>query len=246
MVLEKEIGGIGRKISRTHDSNTTTEILKSLWRWKLLTTAALSAMFFRDLKPHPAYPRLHYLRKKKLIAPVTNPFGQRFLWALTRTGFESIKPDLPPLREEKFRSQNQERDHLVTAILLGDSVLSQSPAESWFTDQELRSYEPKLFPVWVPRSDKHRADGYWKIGNGALQKIFGLEVDPSCNLNADYQSISAYYRLQDGVDGVNWFCGSIAKAEIIHRLVRDADESSQAKHCFFTVADFYRAGWGAT
>lgn len=232
--------------SLPYGSNTTKEILMFLWRWKLLSTAALSVRFFPHLMPHSAYKRFAGLRKKELIGMVADPTCQKFLWALTRKGFEVIKHELPLLREEGFKSENQEHDYLVTAIHLGDSILDNADASWVFTEQELRRYDPELYPEWVPKSSLHRCDGLWKIGVGSDRKIFGLEVELSSKRDCDYHLVSKHYSRHTGINGVIWVCPSNAMARRLHRLVRDKDESQEDKHCFFTVPDFQSDGWGAS
>ena len=95
-------------------------LLKFLWRWKLLSTAALTEAFFKDRSPITAYVRLWHLKEANFIQLVSESGGKEFYWCLAPKGFGAIQNSLPDLAELGFKSKNIEHDALVTAVHLGD------------------------------------------------------------------------------------------------------------------------------
>lgn len=225
--------------------NVDCDLLLFLWRWKLLSTAALSARFFSKLKPHSAYKRIQKLRRKSLITAVSDAHGEKFLWSLTRKGFQSITSFLPLLREEGFKSENPEHDFLVSAVHLGDTLFDHASGQDIFSEQELRRVHPDFFPSWVPSSAVHRPDGYWRFGGDSSREAIALEVELSPKKDCDYHAVSKFYGRCLGVRRVVWVCGSETLARRVHSRLLEPEKGAKDQHSFFLVSDFEKLGWGA-
>lgn len=150
------------------------EILYFLWRWKVATTRALTVGFFADRSPVTAYKRLWKLERGKVIQSIAVDRQARHrVWTLSKLGFEILKQQyfLPELQEEGFRSENITHDLVTMAMHLGEYHLGCPSEVGLFTEQELRRLYPEMYPDWVPRSQRHRADGYWRVPIGNKTKI---------------------------------------------------------------------------
>ncbi len=226
-------------------SKHTDEILMFLWRWKVASTAALSARFFPDLQPHSAYKRILRLAKNELIAATCDGIGENFLWSLSRKGFEVVKSRLPKLREVGYRSEYPEHDHLVTAVHLGDDLLRPTPAFETWSEQELRRYEIESYPNWVPVSLLHRPDGYWRLRGGREYQAIALEVELSSKKESDYHGIAKFYARHAHVVRVIWLCPTEAMARRLNNFIQESQGVSQNQHSFFLVPDFEKHGWAA-
>lgn len=126
------------------------KILRYLWRWKVLSTAALTEKFFPERSPITAYTRLWHLQDGNYIRLIPLSDGKRFVWGLDQKGLASIKNQLPDLREIGFKSENVEHDHLVSAIHIGEWLTTTTSDDYFFSEQELRRFHLDQYPEWVP------------------------------------------------------------------------------------------------
>jgi predicted transcriptional regulator len=97
-------------------------IMKYIWRWKVATTAALTARFYPDYHwdTMTTYWKLWRLKKRGLVTIVQTNLAQEYVWALTTAGFKVLLPDMPSLKEKGFASENVAHDLMVQAAHLGD------------------------------------------------------------------------------------------------------------------------------
>ncbi len=121
-------------------------LLYFLWRWKLLSTAALTEAFFGDRSPITAYVRLWHLKAANYIQFVSDAGGTAFLWTIAPKGFHAIQDRLPDLAEAGFKSENVKHDSLVTALHLGEWLTGVPDAVEVFTEQEASPLPPRSLP----------------------------------------------------------------------------------------------------
>lgn len=222
-------------------------ILGSLWRWKLLTTAALAELHFQKLTPSYAHRRLLNLKAKNLIQWVylDGRHGRDFAWALTNKGYGIVQPSLPTLKQEGFRSEAVAHDHLVTAIHLGDWLSGLPKGCDVFTEQELRRFHVEHYPDWIPRSNIRRPDGYWRTIVDGEPATVALEVEMSQKTDSEYRETVQFYSVRRSLLRVVWVVlyPSIGKA--ILNAINDIKGDGMRLHDFILLKDFLAQGWGS-
>jgi hypothetical protein len=222
------------------------EILIDLWRWKLLSTAAITEKHFPDQRPASAYNRLWRLRHEGLISTVHlsgKKADRAFLWTLSPKGFKEIMPHLDSMKEQGFRSEAIEHDWLVTAVHLGEWLKGVPPGCEHVSEQELRRFHTNQYPNWIPRMEDRRPDGYWRIRKGAKFGTVALEVELSQKSPTDYRSIAASYELEESIYRVLW----VVKSKSISTLIENQRGAVNPNSCFNYVlaSEFLEKGWDA-
>lgn len=152
-------------------------LLDFLWRWQLASTSVLSARFYPERSPRQAYERLRKLERGGLIQCYIVFNGRGYAWGITKRAFTDMVHHLPALQSEGFLSEDKEHDLLVSAIHLGDWLWEQPQGSEVFSEQQLRTYHPEVYPAWIPQSQSHRPDGYWYTGHTADGRTIALEVE---------------------------------------------------------------------
>jgi len=231
--------------SRNRNEFIESNLLVFLWRWKMCTTAGLSAQFFPALAPHSAYKRIHSLRQRGYICVITYSLGNSFLWALTRKGFDHVKTMIPPLKDIGFKSECIEHDHVASSFHIGDFILGIPNHIDVFTEQELRRHDDAFYPEWIPRTTLHRPDGYTVIRSDNEDRLIAFEVELSIKKESDYLNLGRFYRRLAGINNVLWLVKSDAIARRLNRLLSESENSKNSIHCFFLRPEFQKSGWGA-
>ncbi len=221
---------------KDHDLKT----LHFLWKWKVSTTSALANSIYPHISCKGAYSRLLNLTKSGLIRCDSDRTGKYHFWTLTKKGFQLVKPALPPLIEDGFESENKTHDLLVSAIHLGEGLFQEIPGLEYFTEQELRRYNPEFFPSWVPKSTRRTADGYWHIEEKS--QTVALEVELSQKSLSAYKTIVFYYQAHPEVTSVIWVVSKPAIANKIQEAIRTGN-AVKNKHNFVHLWDIYNDGW---
>jgi hypothetical protein len=219
-------------------------MLDFLWRWKVSTTSALAARFFPMAKVGTAYKRLWRLERAGFIRARCDDTASYFLWSLDKRGFAFVRSRLPQMREEGYLSENLKHDLVVTAVHLGDGLPGKLPRLEYATEQELRRYEPEYLQPWVPRSNRHRPDGYWQVNetNGPL--VIALEVELSSKTEADYESIGRFYSDYVEIHQVIWVVEKPQFADKIRSLLGKRS-NSETQHGFALLGQLSTLGWQA-
>ncbi len=221
------------------------ELLQFIWRWKLLSTAAICAKFFPLLKPYSAYQRLNRLERNGFIKAVRSSIDSEQTWTLTAKGFSIVKEMLPELKESGFKSEKIDHDQIVTAVHLGEQIFDCRPDIISFTEQELRRYDPEFYPRQIPKTKIHRPDGYWIASNGSQSKLIALEVELSSKKDSDYESVAMFYSDRIEVCDVIWIVNNIRFATRLESILKDTDSDRKVRHSFFILSDIKAHGWGA-
>jgi hypothetical protein len=152
---------------------------------------------------------------------------------------------LPELKESGFKSEKIDHDQIVTAVHIGDLLLTNAPHLQLFTEQELRRYEVEFYPEWVPKSKIHRPDGYWMSHGTSQSKLIALEVELSSKRDADYESVGMFYARRMEIRDVIWVVHNVKFASRIAKLICEAESGKRMRHSFFLVSDIKEFGWGA-
>lgn len=230
----------------TSYQETYRELIVFLWKWKISSTAALSAKFFSHLPQHSAYKKLRYLETTGLIQSGRERFSDLVIWTLTREGFESIRNVLPALKQEGFKSEFLDHDRIVTAVHIGDALLNRSLGLELLSEQQLRRYHGDSLPKWVPTSKLHRPDGYWcKTGENGEPKVVSLEVEISSKNDSDYHGIARFYSRHPSIGRVVWVCNNQRFATRLLERLKEGDPKAQHTHSFFILREIEKLGWGA-
>jgi len=191
------------------------------------------------------YNRLQDLTRFSFLEAKRDGIGQGTVWALTRSGYAAIRHRIPHLRSDGWQSENPLHDLLVSVVQLGD-WLKEIPAHvDYFTEQELRHFDFELYPEWVPKTELHRPDGYWRIrdGNGFL--TVALEVELHQKSRTEYAQVARFYDFQPSIDRVLWVVRGDAMAKMIQRTALDSI-TNPSPHNFVQLSDFCRSGWQAS
>ncbi len=220
-------------------------ILLFLWKWKVMTTAALAKRFYPDAKPATAYRRLWCLAQAGYIQIRANAQGERFVWMLTKKGFNVIKDQLPELKEEGFLSENVSHDFMVTAAHLGDWLCGAPANVEFFTEQQLRRYHQEHYPAWISKKELHRPDGYWRIKSGQQSTTIALEVELVQKTATSYRDCSIFYSHFSNVHRVLWIVTSSSIARMVTREMGHSGAPDQSFHNFILLKEFQQNGWQA-
>jgi hypothetical protein len=221
-------------------------ILEALWRWKLITTAALSEMFFPQLDKNTAYKKIVRLEKAGLIQTEFVVGGKlACAWTLTRKGFLEVSTFLPSLQDVGYKSETLHHDWLATAFHLGAWLKGHPESIELFTEQELRRLPLDLYPSWVPNRDIHRPDGYSRVQIGSKNATIAIEVELSRKRQADYEILGRFYEDEPKVSRVLWLVPSIRRAHSILERIKSVVGDKCNIHHFCLLPDFKRLGWQA-
>lgn len=220
-------------------------LLEFLWKWKGVSTAALTARFFENRAPETAYTRLWHLRRSGYITFVATGDAEAFVWSLTQRGFHAIRDRLPDLGEEGFKSESVGHDSLVSAIHLGDWLIIPPPGSETFSEQEIRRFHLDCFPDWCPKTKRHRPDGYWRVLRKDKWLTIALEVEIHQKKSSYYSWLAKFYDDHQNVDRVVWVVRPRRLAESIWRELKKTVGDRVAIHNFLALEDVQKLGWQA-
>lgn len=226
-------------------SNHHLSLLKLLWKWKLMSTSAVSKKVWPDNKVSSSYSRLIELKNKKFITIKTTDWEDCHLWSLDRGGFSAIRDFLPELREVGYGSEHRIHDWLTSSFHLGDWLINAPAEVSFFSEQELRRFHPEHYPTWAPNESSHRPDGYWHSDVGADRRTVALEMEINRKLPSDYQRVGSFYGDHLKIDRVLWVVDSLASAENILKNLENAPGARSKIYSFVLIHSFLKNGWQA-
>ena len=220
------------------------EVFKFLWRWKMGTTQALAKRYWPSASSETAYNRLLKLQDRGYIESATiNGRGSRFIWVLTKKGFATVLPGLPTLREVGFRSEYPEHDLYVAACHLGEWLVHTPPFVEVFSEQEIRRFNFENYPSWVPRTERHRPDGYWRVPYKNMMLTIALEVELNFKTVNQYEVIGHFYKKQESVNRVCWITDTLSTAKSLQAVFQREDPEGYLKHNFILFKDFGVSHW---
>lgn len=229
------------KTSRLFVTDRDLEMLKFLWKWKLASTIALAKCFFPGIRVFTAYERLLQLEKKEFIRHVSFRYRGGGAWTLDTQGFRFLASHLPEMKSKGYKSENPLHDYYATAFHLGE-WLTKMPARGFHcSEQEMRRLDPDLLPRWVPKSEKHRPDGYTAHDSGRGAHLYAFECELSQKSRSRYDEILSFYDEEETIAAVFWLTGLPA----IQRAIQGCLSNSLRPHLhhFVSLADFQKMGW---
>jgi hypothetical protein len=231
----------GRKVLSEQDF----KLLYFLWKWKMSTTAAIAAAIYANKTWYRSYVRLNELAKWKYIRSIASESGHSFIWTLDTHGYAAIQQGLPLLANAGYKSENQSHDFLVSAIHLGEWLIKTPIDCATFSEQELRRLVHEAYPIWVPITDTHRPDGYWKVACETLDnfKVIALEVELSLKSPTEYREVGVFYGKGYGIDQVIWVTKTLASAKYIQKHLGTGNEGDKSIHSFVTLDQYYEYQW---
>lgn len=232
-----------KKAGRVFITDRDLEVLKFLWKWKAASTAALTKSFFPGIRPFTAYERLLQLEKKRYIQHISFRYRGGGAWVLAPQGYKFLGPYLLDMKAKGYRSENILHDYFATTFHIGEWLTHQPPTGFLCSEQELRRLEPDLLPAWVPKSEKHRPDGYTAHDSGKGAHLYAFECELSLKSKARYEQTLSFYDEEETIAAVFWLAGSPAIQSVIQRCIREQNILRPHLHHFLQLGDFKRAGW---
>lgn len=234
---------MNQKRSRLFVTDRDLEVLGFLWRWKLASTAALANRFFPGIRAFTAYERLLRLEKKRYIRHVSFRHRGGGAWTLDAQGFRFLLSYLPDMKAKGYRSENPLHDFYATAFHLGEWLTKKAERSLLCSEQELRRLDPDLLPAWVPRSERHRSDGYTVHDSGRGAHLYAFECELSQKSRFRYEETLTFYDSEETIAVVFWLVGS----PTIEKAIRGGIATATRPHLhhFMQLCDFERSGWRA-
>jgi len=228
-----------------HLSHEDLMCLQALWKWKLLSTAALNLAAYKNRSAEGTYRRLMKLAKMKVIRATAANTGDSYIWLLESLGFELVLKMLPELSEIGYKSENKEHDFWVTAIHLGEWLRQVPPNCDLFSEQQLRRVSFDQYPEWVPRTNEHRCDGWWKInlGQPSSKSLIALEVELSRKSPIEYKSAGEFYSVSVLPLQVIWIVRNESDIEYIHRHLISGSKSGCEEQSFIPLSYYSKFQW---
>ncbi len=220
-------------------------LIEFLWKWKVASTAALTARFYENRAPETAYTRLWHLRRSGHISFVATRDVDAFVWSLTQKGFHAIRNRLPDLDEEGFKSESIGHDHLVSAVHLGGWLKALPPGSELVSEQEIRRFHLDCLPTWCPKTKSHRPDGYWRTLRGDKWLTVALEVEIHQKKSSYYSWLAKFYDERQEISRVVWVLRPRRLAESIWRELSKAVGERAAIHNLLALEDVEKLGWQA-
>lgn len=220
------------------------EILFFLWRWKIATTRNLALRFYSDKSFRAAYVSLWRLERAGWLSSHTTANRRDHFWTLTdQSYYQLVKPRLPGLIQDGYRSEYVEHDFVVNALHLGDFIVAQPAHVSLFTEQELRRFDPEFYPAWVPQSKIHRPDGYSLVSDGNEKRMVAFEIELSQKKLEIYENVGRFYFEDTKVTDVLWMVGTLMQAKRILQRIESAIGPRSHVHSFVLLSDFRKHQW---
>jgi hypothetical protein len=112
----------------------------------------------------------------------------------------------------------------------------------------LRCYAEDLFPKYLPKSIKHRPDGYWvlKQNLNSNPRIVALEVERNPKSFLAYQRYFDFYDDERSVSQVLWLITSPAAERRIKNILVSDRVLRKEIHFLIQYSDFEKFGWAAS
>lgn len=220
-------------------------LLAFLWRWKVATTATIGRAIYPNVKIATTYRRLMLLAYTGFIEGKSDLTSRCHLWTLGRLGFDRLLRYLPELREAGYRSENLAHDLISSAAHLGEFLIHAPPEVALFSEQELRRFDTQFYPSWVPKSDRHRPDGYWYVPIGSPMAVAALEVELSLKDHVRYKAVADFYASEPSILRVLWITRTASMARGIQRTIIKQLRDRLSPHDFVSYPEFKSLGWNA-
>lgn len=169
--------------------------------------------------------------------------GKIQYWTLTNLGYEAIEDLLPPLKEKGFKSESPIHDLYTNAIQLADyNFLIQNKIKV-YTEQELRRIDLASYPTIIPRTDRHRPDGYWVLNSENKTELISIELELSQKSNDSYESTGDFYSDYEQIKQILWIVSRKGMIPGMKANLNKSHNSNGLCHNFILLTDFFKNGW---
>lgn len=217
------------------------EILKFLWRWKAVSTAALAKKFYPEARPFTAYERLLKLEKARYIKSFSFRHRLGVAWMLGKRGYRFLFPYLLEMKKPGYGSENPVHDFYSTAFHLGEWLTAKPSQGHICSELELLRLHPDLLPPWAHISGDRRPDGYSLLGEGNRAKLYAFEAELSMKAKSRYDEIISFYDEAENLTAVFWL---VASPQIQKTIQSQSTNASRPRiHHFLQLNDFKKLGW---
>lgn len=220
-------------------------LLRFIWRWKVVPTDVIRNRFFPGRKIRTCYNRLVSLRNENYLDNLVIPDVPQCVWTLDRRGFNAIKEFLPPDCNKGWKSEAPAHDVMALKLNFGDLVATRQSDGLVFSEQELRTYSPAVFPAWVPKAFRRRPDGYIKSILGERTKAIAIEVELTPKCLAEYECIALDYAHCHDIDHVIWAVESERMALSLKSIFAMKPRDGKQLHSFLLAEDIHKLGWAS-
>ncbi len=221
------------------------DLLKFIWRWKVVPTDILHKRFFRSSLLRTCYNRLAILRSSGYIDTVAIKDAACVAWTLRPKGFKSIIEFLPDDCDKGFKSESPNHDVMTLKLHLGDYVSDPLYDDLMFTEQELRRLSSVHYPGWVPYDLNRRPDGYIKSGSGPSGKAIAIEVEISPKSASEYETLGMEYAHCSQIERVIWAVPSKYIARNLSSIFSQHKSDSGAFHSIVLLDDVAKKSWAS-
>ena len=220
-------------------------LLKFLWKWKVATTASLALRHYPNAQMASAHRKLLNLSYGGYIRAIHSDTGDGCVWSLTEKGYKVIREDVGILKEEGYKSEAIGHDLLSMAAMIGEWIHGNPDGVQIFSEQQLRRITLSQFPMWVPQSEIHRADGYWRLPGLDSNCSVALELEKTKKEISKYELVADFYEEHKFVRHVIWIAKLAGDRSAIEERIRSYLRQNQTKHSFIDIREFTKLGWQA-
>lgn len=219
-------------------------MLAFVFKWKVAPLFALKAQLKRGEKDKTFEKRIERLVRKGLLQRVAH-LGQVRLLQLTDAGFLRFRQGIDGFKEEGFASESLGHDFITLALQFGIFVSAKPKAIDIVSEQEMRRFQYKELPAWMPKIDGHRPDGITRFKHVNETQIIAYEVEVSSKEHERYLPVMQYYNSRKDISFVIWLVKNQSLKRIIIESARMVNPSSLSKHAFILLDDFKSSYWDA-
>lgn len=220
------------------------QILKFLWKWKIVSSQAIAKKFFANSRPESGQLRLRQLEEVGYLESIRIE-KRDFAWQLNKRGYEFIRPYFSEDIHHGYKSHYPKHDFITTAFHLGEWLIKQPENSEVYAEQELRCNPDEFYPDWVPQSVVHRPDGYSRTVIDNKQVVLAFEAELSLKAKSRYEGLVYFYDQQVGIDYAIWLVGTKGMLSSIQRALQRYGCKNFSKHNFILLQDFMEHGWSA-
>lgn len=220
------------------------QILKLVFKWKVLSFSIIKMCLLKNENEHTFKQRVNRLVQKGYLQRI-DYIGKLILYQLTEFGFLRMKNGIDGFKEEGFASEALWHDFVSVAFQLGVFASVNSKNVEIVTEQQLRRFQRKELPFWVPQVESHRPDGFTRFKSNNSIRIAAYEIETSVKTMDRYDSICQYYAKSADVDLIFWIVKNKTHYQAILKSILRIDASIATKHVFILMSDFASYFWEA-
>lgn len=216
-----------------------------LWRWKVVSTAALHVRFYQEASRARCFKRLRMLEKSGYVVASYIAEWPGFAWTLNKKGFDAIRGLLPDGVGAGFKSEAPYHDLLATAVQLGDCLVESPKNVAFFSEQQLRRRPREFWPDWIPKDFSRRPDGFTIVQRGDTSHVIAIEIERSAKQARDLEDIGHAYARSLAIHWVLWAMPAERRIRDMRKHLTELDNTRREIHNFVTLESIQEFGWQA-